>query len=570
MTKYLFVTGGVISSVGKGITVASIGRVLKARGLRVSIQKLDPYINVDPGTMSPYQHGEVFVTDDGAETDLDLGHYERFIDESLTRDNNVTTGQIYAEVIRKERQGEYLGGTIQVIPHITNEIKDRISRVSRASDADVVIVEVGGTVGDIEGLPFLEAIRQFRKDAGRQNVFYVHVTLVPLLGATGELKTKPTQHSVQELRRIGIQPDAIVCRSDGPLSVEVREKIALASDVAAQAVVAMPTLPDIYAVPLLLEEASFGQLICDELGLSARAQPIDIGPWAAMVRRLGADVPEIEIALVGKYVQLHDAYLSVTEALRHAAAEAGRRLRVRWVNSEDLERELSEDPSAVRRALEGVRGVVVPGGFGSRGIEGKIAAIRHARESRLPFLGLCLGMQCAAIEFARNVLGIADANSTEFDPGTSGPVIAYMADQSADGAKGGTMRLGLYPCELVPGSRAFEAYGEATVHERHRHRLEFNNAFRSRFEAAGMVFSGRSPDGRLMEVAEIPGHPWFVGSQFHPEFRSRPNAPHPLFRGFVGACAAHPVDGEQARLPIDGAVDALRVGGAIGAIGARA
>ncbi len=565
MTKYLFVTGGVISSVGKGITVASIGRVLKARGLRVSIQKLDPYINVDPGTMSPYQHGEVFVTDDGAETDLDLGHYERFIDESLTRDNNVTTGQIYAEVIRKERQGEYLGGTIQVIPHITNEIKDRISRVSRASNADVVIVEVGGTVGDIEGLPFLEAIRQFRKDAGRQNVFYVHVTLVPLLGATGELKTKPTQHSVQELRRIGIQPDAIVCRSDGPLSVEVREKIALASDVEAQAVVAMPTLPDIYAVPLLLEEASFGQLICDELGLSARAQPIDLGPWEAMVRRLGADVPEIEIALVGKYVQLHDAYLSVTEALRHAAAEAGRRLRVRWVNSEDLERELSEDPSAVRRALEGVRGVVVPGGFGSRGIEGKIAAIRHARESRLPFLGLCLGMQCAAIEFARNVLGIADANSTEFDPGPSGPVIAYMADQSADGAKGGTMRLGLYPCELVPGSRAFEAYGEATVHERHRHRLEFNNAFRSRFEAAGMVFSGRSPDGRLMEVAEIPGHPWFVGSQFHPEFRSRPNAPHPLFRGFVGACAAHAVDGEQARLPIDGAVDALPVGGAVGA-----
>jgi CTP synthase len=551
VTKYLFVTGGVVSSVGKGITVASIGRVLKARGLRVSIQKLDPYINVDPGTMSPYQHGEVFVTDDGAETDLDLGHYERFIDESLTRDNNVTTGQIYAEVIRKERQGEYLGGTIQVIPHITDEIKARVARVAHASGADVVIVEVGGTVGDIEGLPFLEAIRQFRKDAGRQNVFYVHVTLVPHLGATGELKTKPTQHSVQELRRIGIQPDAIVCRSDGPLSQDVKDKIALACDVAPQAVVAMPTLPDIYAVPLLLEQASFGELICDELGLQSRVRPIDMRPWEAMVGRLGADVPPIEIALVGKYVQLHDAYLSVTEALRHAAAQTGRRLQVRWVNSEELEHEALRDPDAVRRALDGVRGVVVPGGFGSRGIEGKIEAVRFARETSLPFLGLCLGMQCAVIEFARNVIGMRDANSTEFDPGTDGPVISYMADQSADGAKGGTMRLGLYPCRLAPGSKAGMAYGAAMVHERHRHRLEFNNAFRARFEAAGMAFSGQSPDGRLVEIAELRNHPWFVGSQFHPEFRSRPNAPHPLFEGFVEACVTQPVAGEQARLPLD-------------------
>ncbi len=551
MTKYLFVTGGVVSSVGKGITVASIGRVLKARGLRVSIQKLDPYINVDPGTMSPYQHGEVFVTDDGAETDLDLGHYERFIDESLTRDNNVTTGQIYAEVIRKERQGEYLGGTIQVIPHITDEIKSRIARVAKASGADVVIVEVGGTVGDIEGLPFLEAIRQFRKDAGRQNVFYVHVTLVPHLGATGELKTKPTQHSVQELRRIGIQPDAIVCRSDGPLSQEVKDKIALACDVAPQAVVAMPTLRDIYAVPLLLEEASFGDLICDEFGLQARVKPMDMAPWQAMVGRLGADVPEIEIALVGKYVQLHDAYLSVTEALRHAAAQVGRRLRVRWVNSEELERDAVADANAVRRTLDGVRGLIVPGGFGSRGIEGKIAAIQFARETRLPFLGLCLGMQCAVIEFGRNVLGITDANSTEFDPGTDGPVISYMADQRADGAKGGTMRLGLYPCQLAPGSRAGDAYGTLLVQERHRHRLEFNNDFRARFERGGMVFSGQSPDGRLVEIAELADHPWFVGSQFHPEFRSRPNAPHPLFRGFVEACVLQPVAGEQVRLPIE-------------------
>lgn len=550
MTKYLFVTGGVVSSVGKGITVASIGRILKNRGLRVSIQKLDPYINVDPGTMSPYQHGEVYVTDDGAETDLDLGHYERFIDENLTRDNNVTTGQIYAEVIRKERRGDYLGGTIQVIPHITNEIKGRILRVAQRTKADVLIVEVGGTVGDIEGLPFLEAIRQFRKDTGRQNVFYVHVTLVPHLGATGELKTKPTQHSVQELRRIGIQPDAIVCRSDHPLDTDVKEKIALYCDVSPQAVVSMPTLPDIYAVPMVLEDASFGKLICHELGLPEAE--VDLREWREMVTRLEADVPEVAIGLVGKYTQLHDAYLSVTEALRHAAAMHGRRLRVRWINSEELERALPTDPFAVEKALDGVRGVIVPGGFGSRGIEGKIAAIRHARETGLPFFGLCLGMQCAVIEFARNVLGEPTANSTEFDGATSAPVISYMADQTADGVKGGTMRLGQYPCHLTPGTHAAEAYGVRIVHERHRHRLEFNNDFRGMFEEGGMVFSGQSPDGRLVEIAELPGHSFFLGSQFHPELKSRPNAPHPLFLAFVGACIARPVDGEQVVLPIDG------------------
>ena len=550
MTKYLFVTGGVVSSVGKGITVASIGRILKNRGLRVSIQKLDPYINVDPGTMSPYQHGEVYVTDDGAETDLDLGHYERFIDENLTRDNNVTTGQIYAEVIRKERRGDYLGGTIQVIPHITNEIKGRILRVAQRTKADVLIVEVGGTVGDIEGLPFLEAIRQFRKDAGRQNVFYVHVTLVPHLGATGELKTKPTQHSVQELRRIGIQPDAIVCRSDHPLDADVKEKIALYCDVSPQAVVSMPTLPDIYAVPMVLEDASFGKLICHELGLPGAE--VDLRAWREMVMRLEADVPDVEIGLVGKYTQLHDAYLSVTEALRHAAAMHGRRLRVRWINSEDLERALPSDPDAVQKALDGVRGVIVPGGFGSRGIEGKIAAIRFARETGLPFFGLCLGMQCAVIEFARNVLGEPTANSTEFDVGTSAPVISYMADQTADGVKGGTMRLGQYACHLTPGSHASDAYGVSVVHERHRHRLEFNNDFRGAFEEGGMLFSGQSPDGRLVEIAELPGHPFFLGSQFHPELKSRPNAPHPLFLAFVGACIVRPVDGEQTVLPIEG------------------
>ncbi|HEX2183902.1 MAG TPA: CTP synthase [Chloroflexota bacterium] len=551
MPKYIFVTGGVISSVGKGITVASTGCILRSRGLAVSIQKLDPYINVDPGTMSPYQHGEVFVTDDGAETDLDLGHYERFTDVHLTRDNNVTTGQIYYSVISKERRGDYLGGTIQVVPHITNEIKERIIRVGHRSNADVVIVEVGGTVGDIESRDFLEAIRQMRNEVGRNNVYYIHVTLVPHLGATGEMKTKPTQHSVQELRRIGIQPDAIVCRSDLPLSEDLKEKIALYCDVAPNAVISLPTLDEIYEVPLVLEQAGFGTAIVEELGLQGVAKAPDLGEWQEMVDRLRDGHPKLRVALVGKYTQLHDAYISVTEALRHAAAYYNRELELKWINSEELEAEERAAPGeAVARALSDVRGLVVPGGFGSRGIEGKIMAIRYAREQGLPFLGLCLGMQCAVVEFARHVLGSEAPNSTEFDPATPHPVIDYLPDQCADGDKGGTMRLGLYPCQLVPGTRAAEAYGVELIQERHRHRLEFNNAYRELLEAHGMVFSGLSPDGRLVEIAELAGHPWFVGTQFHPEFKSRPNAPHPLFRGFVKACRERPIEGDQRPLPL--------------------
>jgi CTP synthase len=549
MPKYIFVTGGVVSSVGKGISVASIGCILKSRGLSVSIQKLDPYLNVDPGTMSPYQHGEVFVTDDGAETDLDLGHYERFTDEHLGRDNNVTAGQIYFDVIAKERRGDYLGGTIQTIPHITNEIKERISRVARLSSADVVIVEIGGTVGDIESQAFMEAIRQMRKDVGRNNVFYVHVTLVPHLGATGEMKTKPTQHSVQELRRIGIQPDAIICRSDLPLSPDLKDKIALYCDVAPRAVVSMPTLSEIYEVPIVLEQAGLGDLIVEELGLPAHAP--DLARWCEMLERLQRPSPPVRVALVGKYTQLHDAYLSVTEALRHAAAYHDRQLDLKWINSEILEDDLGrEGEEALWHALGDVRGVVVPGGFGSRGIEGKIQSIRFAREQRVPFLGLCLGMQCAVIEFARHVLGSDAANSSEFDPQTPHAVIDYMADQSANGAKGGTMRLGLYPCQVVPGTRAREAYVVDEVRERHRHRLEFNNAYRSILGDRGMVFSGLSPDGRLVEIAELADHPWFLGTQFHPEFKSRPNKPHPLFMAFIGACREQPLEGDQRPLPI--------------------
>jgi len=551
MPKYIFVTGGVVSSVGKGITVASTGCILRSRGLSVSIQKLDPYLNIDPGTMSPYQHGEVFVTDDGAETDLDLGHYERFTDVHLTRDNNVTTGQIYAEVIRKERHGDYLGGTVQVIPHITNEIKERITRVGRETGADVVIVEVGGTVGDIESHHFLEAIRQMRKDVGRSNVYYVHVTLVPHLGATGEMKTKPTQHSVGELRRIGIQPDAIVCRSDVPLGDDVKEKIALYSDVDPSAVISLPTLSEIYEVPLVLEQAGFGEAIVEELGLQERVRPPALRDWRSMVLRLQRENPPLKVALVGKYTQLHDAYISVTESLRHAAAFYDRELQLKWINSEELEEEERRAPGyALERALGDVRGLVVPGGFGSRGIEGKIMAIRYAREQGLPFLGLCLGMQCAVIEFARHVLGTEAPNSAEFDPSTPYPVIDYMADQSADGEKGGTMRLGLYPCVLRPGTRAAAAYGSDRIQERHRHRLEFNNAYRDLLADQGMVFSGLSPDGRLVEIAELAGHPWFVGTQFHPEFKSRPNAPHALFRGFVQACRERPIEGDQRPLPL--------------------
>jgi CTP synthase len=547
--KYIFVTGGVVSSVGKGITVASLGCILKSRGLRVSIQKLDPYINVDPGTMSPYQHGEVFVTDDGAETDLDLGHYERFTDENLSRDSNVTTGQIFFEVIRKERRGDYLGGTVQTIPHVTNEIKERIRRVGERSGADVVIVEVGGTVGDIESQWFLEAIRQMRKDVGRNYVFYIHVTLVPQLGATGELKTKPTQHSVQELRRIGIQPDAILCRSDEEISSDIKEKIALYCDVPPHAVASLPTLNEIYKVPVVLEEAGIGRLIVEELNLAATSP--DLSAWTTMLDRLEESTQPLRIALVGKYTQLHDAYLSVTESLRHAAAFHKRQLEVKWINSEELEAEEKVYPGrAVARALADVRGLVVPGGFGIRGTEGKIMAIRHARETGLPFLGLCLGMQCSVIEMARYALRLDTPNSAEFMPDTEHPVISYMADQTADGEKGGTMRLGLYPCHLQPGTRAAEAYGTDVVYERHRHRLEFNNAYREVLEEHGMVFSGLSPDGRLVEIAELADHPWFVGTQFHPEFKSRPNRPHPLFRDFMAACRERPLDGDQQPLPL--------------------
>ncbi len=532
MAKYVFVTGGVTSSLGKGITAASVGRILKARGLSVSILKLDPYINVDPGTMSPYQHGEVFVTDDGAETDLDLGHYERFIDENLTQLSNVTTGRIYQAVIAKERRGDYLGGTVQVIPHITNEIKERITRVARVGDPDIVIVEVGGTVGDIESLPFLEAIRQMRKDVGRTNVLYVHVTLLPELAATGELKTKPTQHSVKELRGIGIQPDVIVLRSDHPVSDEIREKIALFTDVAPEAVVPAETAETIYEVPLLFEAAGLGQLVVREIGFEGVAGEPDLTAWQAMVERIKRPKPSIEIALVGKYIELPDAYLSVTEALKHAGWANEVDVSIRWIDSESLTRE------NVGERLAGAAGVLVPGGFGHRGIEGKILAARCARRERIPYLGLCLGLQCAVIEFAREVLGTPDANSTEFDMFTEHPVIDFMPDQRDMEEKGGTMRLGLYPARLAAGSKAAAAYGSEVVYERHRHRFEVNNRYRQTLEGAGMLMSGQSPDGRLVEIIELRDHPWFVASQFHPEFRSRPDRPHPLFDGFIETAIA--------------------------------
>jgi CTP synthase len=532
MSKYVFVTGGVTSSLGKGITAASIGRLLKARGLRVSILKLDPYINVDPGTMSPYQHGEVFVTDDGAETDLDLGHYERFIDENLTQLSNVTTGRIYQAVIAKERRGDYLGGTVQVIPHITNEIKERITRVARDGSPDVVIVEVGGTVGDIESLPFLEAIRQMRKDVGRANVLYVHVTLLPALAATGELKTKPTQHSVKELRGIGIQPDVIVLRSDSAVPDEIREKIALFTDVDVDAVIPAATASTIYEVPLQFEDFGLGRLIVRELGLGDPETPPDLTTWRALVERIKADKPELEIALVGKYIELPDAYLSVTEALKHAGWAHGVAVKIRWVDSEALTKE------NLHHTLEGAAGIVVPGGFGHRGIEGKVLAAHFARDHKVPYLGLCLGLQCAVIEFAREVVGSKDVNSTEFDMFTSNPVIDFMPDQRELEDKGGTMRLGLYPAKLTPGSKAAAAYGQEVIYERHRHRFEVNNQYRAILEGAGMILSGQSPDGRLVEIVELADHPWFVASQFHPEFKSRPERPHPLFDGFIGAALA--------------------------------
>src|SRR5262245_1644632 len=543
MAKYIFVTGGVASSVGKGITVASIGRLLKSRGLRVSVQKLDPYLNVDPGTMSPYQHGEVFVTDDGAETDLDLGHYERFIDDHLSRLSNVTTGQIYSSVIQKERRGDYLGGTIQVIPHITNEIKAHIAGVARQSSADVVIVEIGGTVGDIEGLPFLEAIRQRRKDVGREDVLYIHVTLLPHIGATDEVKTKPTQHSVMELRRVGITADVIVCRADHPISDEIREKVALFADVDVEAVIPLHTVESTYEVPPGLEEAGLGNYLVERLKLEAHYP--DLRDWRKLVARIKSPKRGLPIAIVGKYVELRDAYISVAEALRHAGLYQGVDVELKWVSSEQVEREGVDD------LLRDVYGIVVPGGFGHRGVEGKIQAAEYARINNVPYLGLCLGMQCATIAFARHVMGdSSDANSTEFNPHTPHPVIAIMPDQLDITDKGGTMRLGVYPCVLEPGTRAAAAYGEAQVMERHRHRFEFNNKYRRLLEAAGLVISGHSPDGRLVEIVELRDHPWYVGTQFHPEFLSRPNRPHPLFREFVRAATHTYREGDQRPLPL--------------------
>jgi CTP synthase len=530
MAKFVFVTGGVVSSLGKGITAASIGTILKARGLHVGMQKLDPYLNVDPGTMSPYQHGEVFVTDDGAETDLDLGHYERFVDVALSKSSNVTTGKIYSSVIAKERRGDYLGGTVQVIPHITNEIKQRVLRVAENElpEPDVVIVEVGGTVGDIESLPFLEAIRQLKNDVGRGNVCYVHLTLVPYVGASEEFKSKPTQHSVNTLRSIGIQPDVIVARSEQPIGENLKEKIALFGDVERRAVINVPDAKSIYEVPLLLEESGLGDYIVSMLGIEADVP--DLAGWRDLVARIGATKPPVRIAVVGKYVEMPDAYISVIEALKHAAVQCGVELTIQWVNSEQLEEGTPE--------LHGVDGIVVPGGFGHRGIEGKVLASRFARHQRVPYLGLCLGMQCAVVDMAREVLEAPDANSTEFNAFTSVPVIDLLPEQRDIENKGGTMRLGVYPCKLVPGSRAASAYGEALIYERHRHRFEFNNHYRDRLSAAGMVFSGTSPNGRLVEIIELRDHPFFVGSQFHPEFRSRPNRPHPLFRDFMRAASA--------------------------------
>ncbi|MGQ9496978.1 MAG: CTP synthase [Desulfotomaculales bacterium] len=527
MAKYIFVTGGVVSSLGKGITAASIGRLLKSRGLRVTIMKLDPYINVDPGTMSPYQHGEVFVTEDGAETDLDLGHYERFINVNLTRSSNVTTGSIYSSVISKERKGEYLGGTVQVIPHITNEIKERVTRVGEESGADVVIAEIGGTVGDIESQPFLEAIRQLKSDLGRGNTLYIHVTLVPYLRAARELKTKPTQHSVKELRGIGIQPDAIVCRTEQPLSEGIKAKIALFCDIEPRAVIEALDAPTIYEVPLMLEREGLGEFIVEKLGFACG--PPDLAAWEEMVRRLKSPRAATTIALVGKYVELRDAYFSIMEALQHAGVAHNAAVHIMWVNAEDLEKE------AAAARLDGADGVLVPGGFGDRGIEGKIAAIRYARERGIPYLGVCLGMQLAVVEFARHVLGWPQANSSEFNPATPYPVIDLLPGQRQITNLGGTMRLGAYPCVLRAGSRARAAYGCERVAERHRHRYEFNNDYRERFGNAGMLFSGLSPDGTLVEIVELPEHPWFVATQFHPEFKSRPNRPHPLFRDFIGA-----------------------------------
>ena len=542
MTKFIFFTGGVVSSVGKGVTAAALGRLLKARGLSIAVQKLDPYINVDPGTMSPYQHGEVFVTEDGAETDLDLGHYERFIDINLNQLSNVTTGRIYSEVIQRERRGDYLGGTIQVIPHVTNEIKRRIHLVAEHTKADVVMVEVGGTVGDIESLPFMEALRQIRNDVGRDDTMFIHVTYLPYIGASGELKTKPTQHSVRELRGIGIQPDAIIARADHEIGEELIAKIGLFCDVKQEAVIPAVTNDILYRVPLQVEESGLANYVVDRLGLKAKRA--DLAEWRALVQEIEQPKEKIRLGIVGKYVELHDAYLSVRESLYHAGISNNIDIEIEWIYSGDLEKRKGWD------RLETVSGIVVPGGFGPRGVEGKILAARWAREKKIPYLGLCLGMQVMCIEFGRHLLKSDEANSTEFDQQTKHPIISLLPDQHGLSDMGGTMRLGSYPCKLGEGTRAFTAYGLPSVDERHRHRWEFNNAYRQSFEEGGMVFSGQSPDGRLVEIAEIKDHPFMVGSQFHPEFKSRPNRPHPLFHAFVAASLATRAKKQKAQVQI--------------------
>lgn len=528
MTKYIFVTGGVVSGLGKGITAASLGRLLKNRGLKVTIQKFDPYINVDPGTMSPYQHGEVFVTDDGAETDLDLGHYERFIDINLTKNSNVTTGKIYSSVISKERRGEYLGATVQVIPHITNEIKERVFRAGKEAQSDVVITEIGGTVGDIESLPFLEAIRQIKSDIGRENVMYIHVTLIPYIRASGEMKTKPTQHSVKELRSIGIQPTVIVCRTEHALSEDLKRKLALFCDIDPEAVIECRDAETLYEVPLMLRDQGLDDFVVNYLNLGGKPAA-DMTEWEEIVNKVKQPKEQTEVAIVGKYVELHDAYLSVVESLEHAGIANNVDVKIRWVNAESV-----NDENAAE-LFKGVHGILVPGGFGDRGIEGKISAIRYAREQRIPFFGICLGMQMAVIEYARSVVGLKDANSSEINPSTPYPVIDLLPEQKDVEDLGGTMRLGLYPCKIAEGSLAMQAYQDELVYERHRHRYEFNNEYREILEKNGLRITGTSPDGRLVEMIEVPDHPWFLAVQFHPEFTSRPNRPQPLFREYVKA-----------------------------------
>ena len=543
MTRFVFVTGGVVSSVGKGITVASIGRILKSRGISLSVLKLDPYLNVDPGTMSPYQHGEVFVTDDGCETDLDLGHYERFIDIDLTESSNVTAGQIYSDVIARERRGEFLGRTIQSVPHVTDAIKQRILRLAEESAAEIIVVEVGGTVGDIEGQPFLEAIRQMRNEVGRDNVFYIHVTYLPFIPASGELKTKPTQHSVRELRSTGIQPDVIMCRSEEPVTDDTKDKIAVHCDVVRRGVIALPTVDSVYQVPLLLEDEGLGELMIESLRLRQTSR--DLSQWRDMVDAIASPKERLPIAVVGKYVDLQDSYISVKEALLHAGLAHDRDLDLLWVQAEDVE------DSGPDEFLHSVSGIVVPGGFGPRGIEGMIDTVRYAKNNRVPYLGLCLGMQVMVVEAARDLLGKELANSTEFNPNTKDPVIDLMPDQRDVSQMGGTMRLGVYPCEVVSDSWAERAYDQRVVNERHRHRFEVNNSYREAFESVGFWPTGLSPDGRLVEIMELAGHPFMVGVQFHPEFRSRPNRPHPLFREFIGVAKQTLREGDQHKLPLD-------------------